>query len=160
MPETTPILGLQAPLGTEPVSQGDDLMRANNTILDGALGPYSARWSGESVRAADTGYVAVTTPVSDPITLTGAPAGLYLVAASVKWANETAVYNPNYGQLVVAGTTDESWRYDSDHVYIRTFTMTALYPWAGGDLTVQANWRGASFTLLIGSRTQVTRVSA
>ena len=34
MPETTPNLGLQAPLGTEPVSQGDDLMRANNTILD------------------------------------------------------------------------------------------------------------------------------
>jgi hypothetical protein len=34
MPETSPNLGLQAPLGTEPVNQGDDLMRANNVILD------------------------------------------------------------------------------------------------------------------------------
>ena len=37
MPETTPVWGLQAPLGTEPISQGDDLWRANNVILEGAL---------------------------------------------------------------------------------------------------------------------------
>ena len=37
MPETTPNLGLQAPLGSEPISQGDDLMRANNPILDTAI---------------------------------------------------------------------------------------------------------------------------
>lgn len=37
MPETTPNLGLQAPLGSEPISQGDDLMRANNPIIDTAI---------------------------------------------------------------------------------------------------------------------------
>lgn len=51
MPETSPNLGLQAPLGTEPVSQGDDLMRANNAILDAWSVAVDGR-HGTAVKAA------------------------------------------------------------------------------------------------------------
>lgn len=84
MPETSPNLGLQAPLGTEPVSQGDDLMRANNTILDTAITDLSQP-DGSVIRVA---IISGTTNTDGFVTVTAAEMGLSTIVggiANVLW---------------------------------------------------------------------------
>jgi len=76
MPETTPYYGLQAPLGSEQISAGDDLMRATNSTIDTALHDHdtalAAIWTDNlqrgtvtvSVSASNTGTATVTFPTA------------------------------------------------------------------------------------------------
>ena len=158
MAQLTP-RGYTIPDGTDPISAGDDLLRANFTQLDAEITELAeGRTFGESVRDSDTA-ASVTTPISPTITLADAPAGLFLVVAVVTFASQDASYSPNYGQIVAGGQTFEEWRFDSAHQYRRSWTMSRMFAHAGGTVAVTANLRGNPFTLYAGCRTQVARVS-
>lgn len=159
MPETSPILGLTAPLGSEPVSQGDDHMRANNTILDAALGPYSARWAAESVRADDT-LATTSAEIAPALSIAGAPAGLYQAQAIAVFASTDDSYDANYLQLTLDGTVCEYWRVDSSDRYRKTWQLAYAFDFAGGTLQVSSLVRGGAFDIYAGCRLQVFRVSA
>ena len=70
MPETTPVWGLQAPLGNEPISQGDDLWRANNVILEGALPAFA---SGTEILTVVGGSQRASLTVSFGVTYSATP---------------------------------------------------------------------------------------
>ena len=161
MPNSTPVYGLPYPLGTDPRRDypavvGEPLA----TAIEAELQRVETRTFGESARSTDE-TTAVTTPVSPTVTLPAAPAGLYLVTAAVLFSSSDAAYDANYGQIVFDGGAHEDWRVDSAHAYRRSWTMTKLFPYAGGTLSVTANWRGGTFTLhKEGCFTQVARVSS
>ena len=161
MPGSTPGYGLPYPLGTDarrdyPAVVGEPLAEA----VEVELQRLETRWFAESTRTTDE-TAAATVPVSPALSLAGAPAGLYLVTAAVMFSSTDASYDANYGQLVFDGVTHEDWRVDSAHQYRRSWTMTKLFAYAGGSLSVVANWRGGGFTLhKEGCFTQVVRVGA
>lgn len=159
MPETSPILGLTAPLGVEPVNQGDDHMRANNVIIDAALGPYASRWMAESSRASDT-LGSTSAEIAPALSLAGAPAGLYQVNAVCTFASTSDSYSNNHMKVTVDGTDHEYWRVDSTDRYRKTWQLTYAFSYAGGTLAVTGTLRGSAFDIYAGNRLQVYRVSA
>jgi hypothetical protein len=161
MPETTPNLGLQAPLGTEPVSQGDDLMRANNTILDTEVAGLQEPPSGRAKTVPDafaigTGWTEVTT-----LSWTGGggttpnggaldvPAGVYLINITLNLQSlgadgyvmaraGTTAADKDLGGTAIAGGNAAHW-HDITGMYVLD-TAASLKLWLSTSTARNANF--------------------
>lgn len=163
--KTSPIFGWPMAEGTDarrdfPAAVDQPRTQAIETTLDNA----TRRVRASNARGGDAeAGINVAVPVAGPVTITAAPAGIYLATVEADY-KLTGPGSPVH--WTVLGVNEALWgasgMWELDTNYRQHWSWARTFEWAGGTLAVSASLRAslAQVRIFAGAGVTLTRVSA